>query len=71
MAEKVRRRTVRLKGLGASLKDTIGDLNDVASIAKSAKDKRELARLVRDLQKLKDEVKELCRSWSRSFDVYE
>ena len=71
MAERVRRRTVRLKGLGAVLKDTIGDLSDVASSARSAKDRTELARLIRELEKVKDDTKTLCRVWSRSFDVNE
>ena len=71
MAEKVRRRRVRLKGLGAILKDTIGDLNDVASKAQSTKERAELARLIRDLEKVSDEVKGACRVWSRSFEVNE
>jgi hypothetical protein len=71
MGERVRRRTVRLKGLGAVLKDTIGDLSDVASRARSSKDRAELARLIRDLEKVRDEVKEACRVWSRSFEVNE
>ena len=57
MAEKVRRRRVRLKGLGAILKDTIGDLNDVASKAQSTKERAELVRLIRALEKVSDEVK--------------
>ena len=68
MAEKVRRRRVRLKGLGAILKDTIGDLNDVASKAQSTKERAELLRLIRALEKMTDEVKGACRVWSRSFD---
>ena len=57
MGEKVRKRTIRLTGLGASLKDTIGDLNDVASIAQSAEERAELLRLIRALEKVKDEIK--------------
>lgn len=71
MAEKVRRRRVRLKGLGAILKDTIGDLNDVASKAQSTKERAELVRLIRALEKVSDEVKGACRVWSRSFEVNE
>ena len=71
MAERVRRRTVRLKGLGAIMKDTIGDLSDVASRARSSKDKAELVRLIRDLEKVRDEIKGACRVWSRSFEVNE
>ena len=71
MGEEVRKRTVRLSGLGATLEDTIGDLSDVASIARSSEDRAELDRLVRDLQKVHDDIKRVCRVWSRSFDVYE
>ena len=71
MGERVRRRTVRLKGLGAIMKDTIGDLSDVAAKAQSTKERAELARLIRDLGKVRDEVKKACRVWSRSFDVNE
>jgi hypothetical protein len=71
MGERVRRRRVRLKGLGAILKDTIADLNDVASKAQSTKERAELARLIRDLEKVRDEIKGACRVWSRSFDVNE
>ena len=71
MGERVRRRTVRLKGLGAVLKDTIGDLNDVASRARSSKDRAELLRLIRELDKVRDDVKDACRVWSRSFEVNE
>ena len=71
MAAKVRRRRVRLKGLGAILKDTIGDLSDVAARAQSTKERAELVRLIRALEKVTDEVKGACRVWSRSFTVNE
>ena len=71
MAEEVRKRTIRLTGLGASLDDTIGNLNDVASIARSSEEKAEIDRLVRDLEKVKDDIHRACRVWSRSFDVNE
>jgi hypothetical protein len=71
MAERVRRRRVRLKGLGAILKDTIGDLSDVASKAQSTKERAELTRLIRDLEKVREEIQGACRVWSRSFDVHE
>jgi hypothetical protein len=71
MAERVRRTRIRLKGLGATLKDTVGDLNDVASRVQTRKEKQELDRMVRDLEKMRDDIKRFCRTWSRTFDVYE
>ena len=71
MAERVRRRKVRLKGLGATLQDTMGELSDIAKRAQSRKEKAELDRLVRDLKEMRDDIKRLCRVWSREFDVYE
>ena len=71
MGEEVRKRTVRLTGLGATLEDTIGDLSDVASVARSADDKADVDRLVRDLQKIRDDINKFCRVWSREFDIYE
>jgi hypothetical protein len=71
MAEQVRKRTVRLSGLGATLEDTMGELTDVVSIARSSEEKAEIDRLVRDLEKVRDDIQRFCRVWSRSFDVYE
>jgi hypothetical protein len=71
MGEELRKRTVRLGGLGVTLEDTMGDLRDVASVARSSEEKAELDRLVRDLEKVRDDIKRFCRVWSREIDVNE
>ena len=60
---------VRLKGLGGSLSDTADTLADIADIASSPADKKQLRDVVKQLEKTKEDVQALCRSWSRSFDV--
>ena len=71
MGEEVRKRTVRLSGLGATLEDTMGDLSDVASVARLSEEKAELDQLVRDLEKVRDDIQRFCRVWSRTFEVDE
>ena len=70
MAE-VRKRTIRLSGLGESLEDRIKDLRDVAAATRTEGEREEINRLAEKLDEVKEDVQAFCRAWSREFDVYE
>jgi uncharacterized protein (UPF0305 family) len=62
-------RTIRLTGLGTSMTDRIDDLKALSEAVDREEEREEINKFIQVLENTRDECKNFCRAWSRSFNV--